>query len=112
MPVIPLSPEILKNGVLEFIAECRQRLDEGTVDISGMERKVQDYCDIIAALPLSEGRQHSQALHEVMQAITGLEEALTTARNAVQKELQALDRLQRAQTAYHKSDTIDNGNSS
>jgi len=101
-----ISPPLLKQAVFELITECRQRLTQGQVDVSEVERSVRAYCEAVAALPVDQGRAHTQDLTDLMTMVTTLSDELVLARNAVNAELRALDNLKKANVAYQKSDSI------
>jgi len=104
---IELSPEILKQAVFELVAECRQRLLAGEVNVSEVERGVRAYCEAVAHLPAEEGRLHAKDLESLMREVTALGDSLVAAHDVVRKELEALARLKQANVAYQKSDAIE-----
>jgi hypothetical protein len=98
---------MLKMAVLELIGECRHHLKEGAiVDMSEVERGIRTYCSAVAKLPLEEGRTHADDLNMLMEEVNGLNQDMVEAREALRVELEALEKLKQANTAYKKSDAI------
>ncbi|HEU5046574.1 MAG TPA: hypothetical protein VFT64_01890 [Rickettsiales bacterium] len=106
MSVEYLPPETLKKATFDLVAECRENLRKGNVDLSGVENSVRAYCQSIAALPMEEGLQHREDLNALMEQVTLLGEELVAARDSVQTELGRMERIRKANVAYQTSDGI------
>lgn len=106
MTVTYLPPDTLRKSAFDLIQECRDKLEAGTIDMSGVESSVRNYCESIAQLPLEEGMLHKDDLTLLMAEITKLGEELIVARDTVQTELGKLERMRKASVAYQHSDGI------
>ena len=101
------SPHMLKLAILELIGECKQLMGEGAmVDMSEVERGIRTYCSTIAALPLEEGRKHTQDLTMLMEEVNSLSGEMVVLRDTIRGQLEALEKLKQANTAYKKSESI------
>jgi hypothetical protein len=98
--------EILKIEVFTLVANCRERLKSGMVDVSEIEGAVRGFCESVVALPSDQAGQYKQDLNDLMVEITKLGEELTIARDVVRKELGSLEKLRKANVAYQNSDGV------
>ena len=108
MSVSYLPPEVLKKSVFDLVNECRTKLTRGEVDLSDVETSVRGYCEAIANLPLEKGMAHRESLGELMDLIKKLEEELSIEKDKINKEMISLERIRKANIAYHKSDNSQN----
>jgi|GEM_PF-974733 len=104
MNISYLPPESLKKSVFQLVNDCREKLSQGEISIPEMEQAVQAYCESINLLPLEEGRLHKESLHELMELIKKLESELCEERDRVNREVQGLEQMRKANIAYYTTE--------
>lgn len=86
------------------VQAARTLLSQGSlVDLSGLEKFVEELCGSVAELSSSQGGTIKSALVKLIDELNGLAESITTERDNISGEMKTLSDNKRAASAYGSS---------
>lgn len=94
----------------QVLTDCQQDFEAGRfVNVMPMEKVVQEFCSILQAMPRTEAQLYEEPLHVMVEGLEALEILLTQKRDILKGQVQNLNTGQKANAAYKKFPSTDNG---
>ena len=102
------KPELMLHDVIEQVAHGQQKLSEGfVIDLSGMEREVEELCKAVLELSVQERENYAAGLEQLYQSLSQFGDDLTRARDEIRKQIQTISSHRKANVAYKTADSRD-----
>ena len=94
------------NQITAFVRESNAKVRGGQeVDLTGLDTRVQNFCEKILAFPQENALAYEVALQQLSEDLVALQQSLEEAQAAVGDELNGVNSHQNATKAYKKADS-------
>lgn len=102
------NPELMLQDVMGQLVHGQQTLEKGfVIDLSGMEREVEELCKAVLALPVQERENYAAGLEKLYRSLADFGDDLTKARDEIRRQIQTISSHRKANVAYKTADSRD-----